>query len=150
MLSRAKQCNVLWSHVEQQRPAAGDPSSSSCPHGGAAAPARAGVLPARYKFDKCKPLYAPFKGIDTFSLWSQLFSSFSVTLSRRRTEAAAPWGADAAGPGSSSVAAAGPSQARTRAVSSVAFIPGYTPHTLEEKQNFDPALSLSREKASGS
>ena len=53
--------------------------------------------------------------VDTFSLWSQLFSSFSAALSRR-TEAAAPWGADAAGTGSSLVAVAGPSREWTRAV----------------------------------
>lgn len=76
MLSRAKQCNVLWSHVEQQRLAAGDPSSSSCPHAGAAAPARAGVLTARYKSDKCKPLYAHFKGRYFLSLEPAFFFFF--------------------------------------------------------------------------
>lgn len=147
MLSRAKQCNVLWSHVEQQRPAAGDPSSSSRPCAGAAPPARAGVLTTRYEFDKRKPLYAHFKGRYFLSLEPAFFSSFLATLSPR-TEAAAPWGADAAGAGSSLVAGAGPSQEQTRTVYSVAFIPDDTPHTLEEKQTLYPALST--EKATGS
>lgn len=76
MRSRAKQCNVLWSHAEQQSPAAGDPSSSSRPRAAAAPPARAGVLTTRYEFDKCKPLYAPFKGRYFLSLEPAFFFFF--------------------------------------------------------------------------
>lgn len=148
MLSRAKQCNVLWSQAEQQSPAAGIPAPPRAPAPAQLPPPGQESSPRDTNSISVNPCTLLLK-VDIFSLWSQLFSSLSATLSPR-TGAAAPWGADAAGAGSSLEAAAGPSREQARAVYSVAFIPDYTPHTLEEKQNLCPALGLSTEKATGS
>lgn len=75
MLSRAKQCNVLWSHVEQQGPAAGDPSSSARPR----SPPRAGVLATRYEFDERKALCARCEGRYFLSLAPAFFFFFDYS-----------------------------------------------------------------------
>lgn len=71
MLSRAKQCNVLWSHVEQQGPAAGDPSSSARPR----SPPGQESSPQDTNSMSVTP-YALVVKVDTFSLWRQPFFFF--------------------------------------------------------------------------